>query len=287
MTTAVSEPVFLTWDDIDKRLADLNLKGSKIWGIPRGGAIVAGLARQQGAKIETNPKNADVAVDDIIDSGKTAEKIRQKYGLKTVALVNKKTEKIQSWIHFPWENKPNEDIAESVTRVLEYIGEDASRDGLMDTPNRVVRSWDQLFGGYGIDPESLLRWFDNPDEDDEMIINKNIQFYSTCEHHMLPFFGRVSIGYIPQRRIVGLSKLSSVVDAYARRLQVQERLTREVGEVFQSVVEGVGVHVEAQHLCMMARGVSQQESTMVTNYLTGPFRDSPAARAEFLQAIQS
>ena len=196
MTTAVSEPVFLTWDDIDKRLADLNLKGSKIWGIPRGGAIVAGLARQQGAKIETNPKNADVAVDDIIDSGKTAEKIRQKYGLKTVALVNKKTEKIQSWIHFPWENKPNEDIAESVTRVLEYIGEDASRDGLMDTPNRVVRSWDQLFGGYGIDPESLLRWFDNPDEDDEMIINKNIQFYSTCEHHMLPFFGRVSIGYL-------------------------------------------------------------------------------------------
>jgi len=104
---------------------------------------------------------------------------------------------------------------------------------------------------------------------------------------MLPFFGRVSIGYIPQRRIVGLSKLSRVVDAYARRLQVQERLTREVGEVFQSVVEGVGVHVEAQHLCMMARGVSQQESTMVTNYLTGPFRDSPAARAEFLQAIQS
>jgi len=176
-----------------------------------------------------------------------------------------------------------QDIASSVLRCLEYLGEDPSRDGLRDTPRRVVASWRELYGGYNVDLSSLLRWFDDPT--DEMIISKDIQFYSMCEHHMLPFFGRAAVGYIPRGKVIGISKLSRIVETYARRLQTQERLTHQIGEALEDMVEGVAVHITAQHFCMMARGVNQQHSEMVTNYLTGPFRDTPEARNEFLMAV--
>ena len=275
--------ISLTWEDVDARLSALPLDGEKVWGIPRGGAICAGLARQFGVDIVESPESATIALDDIIDSGATSRAVRADYGLTTVALVDKGREETDDWIHFPWEEPPEQDIGESVRRVIEYLGDDPKRNGLAGTPGRVVRSWATLFEGYDEDAASLLTWF--MDDTDEMIICKGIQFYSTCEHHMLPFFGTVAIGYIPDGKVLGISKLARVVNTYARRLQIQERLTRQIGELINPFVDGVGVHVEAQHLCMMARGVQQQDSTMVTNYLTGPFRDQPETRTEFLGAI--
>ena len=275
--------IHLTWSDIDKRIRLLDLKGKRVWGIPRGGAIVAAMARNNGAILVENPTDADVALDDIIDSGATAEKTLEKYGLETIALIDKHKEGITDWVHFAWEEPPEQDIEESVRRIIEYISDNPKRDGLIDTPSRVVKSWSTLFEGYTEDASTHLVWFE--DNTDEMIISRDIQFYSTCEHHMLPFFGTVSIGYIPNGKVIGISKLSRIVNIYARRFQIQERMTRQIGELIEPHVEGVAVNVKGQHLCMMARGVNQQATDMVTNYLTGVFRSSAETRAEFLGAL--
>jgi GTP cyclohydrolase I len=275
----------LTWNDIYHRVESLALDtGVKVWGVPRGGSIVAGIAAiTLEVEIVDSPENADIALDDIIDSGATSVALCRDYGLRTVALVDKEREGITDWVHFPWEESVQQDIGESVRRIIEYIGDDPKRDGIVDTPARVVKSWETLFGGYNEDASSLLTWFH--DDTDEMIISKNIQFYSVCEHHMLPFFGTAVIGYIPNGKVLGISKLSRVVNSFARKLQIQERLTRQIAELIDPFVNGVGVHIEAQHLCMMARGVGQQDSTMVTNYLSGSFRDEPETRAEFLGVV--
>ena len=174
-------------------------------------------------------------------------------------------------------------IENHVTRILEHIGEDVTRDGLIETPTRVVKSWTELFAGYNRDPEEVMKWFE--DDTDEMVVVRNVQFYSTCEHHMLPFFGNVDVAYIPDGAILGVSKIARLVDIYARRLQVQERLARQIGEALQNAKPcrplGVAVHMTGQHLCMMTRGVKQQQAEMETNYLTGAFREKDAARAEF------
>lgn len=277
------KPMELSWSDVDQRIEALHLQDVRIWGIPRGGSIVAGLARQWGAIVVADPTEAEVIVDDIIDSGVTAVYYAGSHSVPVVALVDKQTEGIGSWVHFPWEEPAEVDAAGSVRRILQYIGEDSRRDGLVESPQRVVRSWDTLYSGYKVTPEDLLKWFD--DDTDEMIICKGIQFYSTCEHHLLPFYGKVAIGYLPNGRVIGVSKLARIVNAYARRLQIQERLTRQVGELLLPHVNGVAVHIEAQHLCMLARGVEQQESSMVTNYLTGSFREKPQTRHEFLSSI--
>ena len=273
-----------TWDDVDTLVSGMNLKGKKIWGIPRGGAIVAGMARRYGAIVVTDPREADVAVDDIIDSGMTAQSVYETHGLNTVALINKERDRIDSWVHFPWEESSEQDIASSVTRIIEYLGDNPRRNGLLETPQRVVKSWNTLFSGYQYNPKNDLKWFE--DDTDEMVICQGINFFSTCEHHMLPFFGTVAIGYIPNGKVIGVSKLARLVIGYSRRLQIQEQLTRQIGEALTPHVLGVGVHVVGQHLCMMSRGVEQQASTMITNYLTGRFRESDAARAEFLTAVQ-
>ena len=275
--------LYLSWNDIDDRLRQLHLDKVAVWGIPRGGSIVAGLAQRYGAIPVLDPGEASIALDDIIDSGATRDRMLEQHNLDTLALVDKAAEGIDDWVHFPWEEPPEQDIASSVLRCLQYLGEDPSRDGLRNTPRRVVASWSQLYGGYAVDLSGVLRWFDDPT--DEMIISKDIQFYSMCEHHMLPFFGTAAVGYIPNGKVIGISKLSRIVEAYARRLQTQERLTQQIGQALEDVVQGVGVHITAQHLCMMARGVNQQHSEMVTNYLTGPFRDKPEARNEFLMAV--
>ena len=273
-----------TWDDVDTLVSGMNLKGKKIWGIPRGGAIVAGMARLYGAIVVADPREADVAVDDIIDSGITARSVYETHGLNTVALINKERDRIDSWVHFPWEESSEQDIASSVTRIIEYLGDNPRRNGLLETPQRVVKSWNTLFSGYQYNPKNDLKWFE--DDTDEMVICQGISFFSTCEHHMLPFFGTVAIGYIPNGKVIGVSKLARLVIGYSRRLQIQEQLTRQIGEALTPHVLGVGVHVVGQHLCMMSRGVEQQASTMITNYLTGRFRESDAARAEFLTAVQ-
>jgi GTP cyclohydrolase I len=171
--------------------------------------------------------------------------------------------------------------------VLELIGENPKREGLVGTPARVVRSWQELFSGYKQTAEAVLSdcSFD-ADGYDQMIVCRDIQFYSTCEHHLLPFFGRVHIGYLPNKRVVGLSKLARLVDVFARRLQIQERLTEQIASALEQHAQprGVGVVVSAQHFCMLCRGVQKQESAMVTSSLKGAFTEAEA-RAEFLRLV--
>ena len=172
-----------------------------------------------------------------------------------------------------------------ITGLLAHLGEDPTREGLVETPARVIKAWEHWTSGYSQDPSAVLKTFvDGAEGTDEMVIVKDIQMYSHCEHHMAPFFGKAHIAYIPDKRIVGLSKLARVVDIFARRLQVQERLTNQVADSIQDCLNpiGVGVIVEATHFCMCSRGVNKQGSTTVTSALRGAIKEKPAARAEFL-----
>jgi GTP cyclohydrolase IA len=179
------------------------------------------------------------------------------------------------------------DLEALVTQLLGAVGEDAQREGLRRTPHRVAKALEFLTGGYRQEINAVLNGavFDEPYS--EMVIVKDIDFYSLCEHHMLPFFGRVHVAYIPNGKIVGLSKIPRIVDVFARRLQVQERLTQQIaGTLFASLnPEGVGVVVEAKHMCMMMRGVEKQNSSATTSAMLGVFRDDVKTRQEFLTLI--
>lgn len=171
----------------------------------------------------------------------------------------------------------------AVTRILRFIGEDPSRDGLADTPRRVVRAWREMTAGYREDPAAILsRTFE--ETSDEMVILRGVSFYSTCEHHMLPFYGVVSVGYLPGK-VVGISKLARLVHCFARRLQIQERMTRQIAEAIAQHLDarGVGVIVAAHHLCMGCRGVRQASTEMVTSSMLGTLRNDPVSRSEFLR----
>ena len=177
-------------------------------------------------------------------------------------------------------------IEAAMREVLIAVGEDPDRDGLLDTPARVARMYDELLIGHQTDPDEHLEvTFEHGH--DEMVVVRDIHFHSLCEHHLLPFFGTVSVGYLPHDRIVGLSKLARVVEHLARRLQVQERLASQIADAIERVLDtgGVAVMVEAEHLCMTMRGVRKPGSRMVTTVTRGAFRDNPATRAEFLHAI--
>lgn len=176
-------------------------------------------------------------------------------------------------------------IAEPLLRnLLLALGEDPEREGLVDTPKRVRKSLAFLTAGYAQDPQAILGTAVFPEHYDAMVLVKDIELYSLCEHHMLPFFGRAHVAYVPNGKIVGLSKLPRLVDIFSRRLQVQERLTTQIAQAVQDLLEprGVGVVIEASHLCMMMRGVQKQNSRTVTSCLLGCFKDDAQTRAEFL-----
>jgi GTP cyclohydrolase I len=174
-----------------------------------------------------------------------------------------------------------------VRDILREIGEDPDRDGLRRTPERVAGAWRALTRGYSEDPIEILRGALFEEECNEMVMVREIEVYSLCEHHLLPFFGKCHIAYLPQGRIVGLSKLARLVDVFARRLQVQERLTTQIAEALQEALDplGVGVVLEARHLCMMMRGVEKQTSLAVTSCMLGAFRDDPRTRHEFIELV--
>ncbi len=175
----------------------------------------------------------------------------------------------------------------AIRTILKGIGENPEREGLVDTPARVKKSYEYLMQGYKQDPSDILKSAIFREECNHMIIVRDIELYSMCEHHMLPFFGKCHIGYIAQNRVYGVSKLARLVDCFARRLQVQERLTQQIAACLMEPIkaEGVGVVIEAQHLCMMMRGVTKQNSKMVTSAMLGSFRQDPATRNEFLKLI--
>ena len=174
-------------------------------------------------------------------------------------------------------------IAAATTEILQAIGEDLQREGLLDTPARVGRAWVELTSGYHVDPVRLVNDAIFEVEHDDMVIVRDIEFHSLCEHHLLPFVGRAHVAYIPQGKIVGLSKIPRIVDMFARRLQVQENLTRQVADFLNSLLtpQGVAVVMEGVHLCATMRGVKKHEASMTTSCMLGAFRDNPALRGEF------
>lgn len=175
----------------------------------------------------------------------------------------------------------------AIRKILEEIGENPDREGLVDTPKRVEKAYQHLFQGYSINPCEIISAAIFHEECNHMIIVRDIEVYSMCEHHMLPFFGKCHIGYIAQNKVYGVSKLARLVDCFSRRLQVQERLTQQIASCLMEPIkaEGVGVIIEAQHLCMMMRGVEKQNSRMITSAMLGSFRTEIATRNEFLKLI--
>ncbi|WP_082142768.1 GTP cyclohydrolase I FolE [Levilinea saccharolytica] len=178
-------------------------------------------------------------------------------------------------------------IQDAVRKILSAVGEDPQREGLQRTPERVARAYDELLAGYRMDPEALINGALFEDSYDEMVIVRDIEFYSLCEHHMLPFIGRAHVAYMPNGRVLGLSKIPRVVDLFARRLQVQERMTRQIADFLNELLKprGVAVVVEALHLCSMMRGVKKHDSRMTTSAMLGAFRNNMATRMEFLDNI--
>jgi len=179
-------------------------------------------------------------------------------------------------------------MQQQIHDILVEIGEDPSREGLLDTPDRVEKSLRFLTRGYGQTLEEVVNGALFEAESDDMVIVRDIEFFSLCEHHMLPFFGKCHVGYIPNGKIIGVSKVARIVDMFARRLQVQERLTKQISEALMNILgaEGVGVVMEAQHLCMQMRGVEKQHSVMTTSSMVGSFRRELATRNEFTRLIR-
>lgn len=259
-------------------------QGVNVYPVPRGGVPVAlALAGTMPMCIVDDPERADVIVDDLIDSGATAARFQ---GKPFFALIDKREAAwAGQWIVWPWEAGSDGDIDDNIRRLIQFVGDDPARGGLLETPHRVAKAWKEWCSGYALDPAEVLKVFEDGAEGcDEMVVVKDIPFYSKCEHHMADIFGTATIAYIPDGKIVGLSKLSRLLDVYARRLQVQERLTTQVADALMEHLgaKGAGVVIKARHMCMESRGVKQQGHHTVTSALRGVFKTEPSARAEFL-----
>lgn len=178
-------------------------------------------------------------------------------------------------------------IYDSLISQIKYIGEDPNREGLKDTPMRIVNSWKEIYGGYEQDVSEVFTEFGNEGYD-SMVLLKDIEFFSTCEHHMLPFYGKAHVAYIPSKKIVGISKLARLVDIYAKRLQIQERICEQVTDALMQYLDpkGAACIIEASHMCMRMRGVNKQNSVMVTSSLKGEFMDDAAVRSELMDLIR-
>lgn len=273
-----------------------------VYAIPRGGipatylVINAVNAIHQGRKllrIVDTPGEADIFVDDMVDSGKTFRRYKKNHPNKPFyALFDKhnKADKDKGWLIFPWEDTDDNASAQDVpTRLLQYIGEEVDRGGLQETPQRFLKAWDHWTSGYGKDIGKLLKTFkDGAEKCDEMVLVRNIPAYSKCEHHLADIFGVAHVAYIPDGRILGLSKINRLVDAFGRRLQVQERWTNQIADALEEHLnpKGIAVVIEARHMCMESRGVCQQGHSTVTSAMRGVFRESTAARAEFMGMIR-
>jgi GTP cyclohydrolase I len=180
-------------------------------------------------------------------------------------------------------------IEESMREILTNIGEDPTREGLLNTPTRVARMYDELTAGYPVDPVKLVNGAVFNVDYDEMVIVKDIDYYSMCEHHMLPFYGKAHVAYIPNGKVIGLSKIPRIVEMYARRLQIQEQMTSQIAQFLQDTLDpkGVAVVLEGAHMCAMMRGVKKENTKMTTSKMTGIFKENPKTRAEFMQLLNN
>lgn len=268
---------------------------SGIYGVPRGGTYPAAmLAQILGVRQVFDPGEITMQtliVDDLIDSGMTLAGYSN-----DKAVVYAKPGKMDAvkyygqavandWLVFPDESGAG--IEENFKRTLQYIGEDTTREGLVETPKRMRRAYDEIFAGYKIDPQDLVKTFVQG-TCKEMVMLKNCEFYSTCEHHFFPFFGHVSIGYIPNDKVIGVSKLARLVDCFSKRMQIQERMTSQIADFLEQELGAKGVIVvcEGVHFCMTSRGIKKQDASMVTSAVRGIFQDNAQARNEFLSLIK-
>lgn len=264
----------------------------RAYGVPRGG-VSAALAIQQHIplRLVDKPEDAHIFIDDLVDSGETRQQYAVKFpGRPFFALIDKKKNvgkyHFDRWIVFPWENNESESFENNITRLLQFVGEDPQRGGLLETPKRVTKAWREWTKGYGQDVANVLKVFEDGGERyDQMVTVKDIPIYSHCEHHLAAIFGTATISYIPDGKIVGLSKLSRVADVFARRLQVQERLTDQIADALHEHLKpkGVGVLIRARHLCMESRGLCQQGHHTITTALRGVIKDDQGPREEFLR----
>lgn len=247
--------------------------------------------------IPQDSKHPIVFIDDIEDSCVTLDYFRNECFKRSINAqyysIVKKTENEKAegiWYKFPWETSEDTEggMKQAVVALLRGMGEDPKREGLRDTPRRVAQMWAELTSGYKSDPAKILSTTFSKESYDEMIVVKDIKFFSTCEHHLAPFYGIAHFAYIPNSCVVGLSKVHRLVEMFARRLQIQERMTIEIGTTFEKIVKpkGVAVVIEATHLCTMMRGVKKENSKMVTSYLGGVFRAELPTRQEFLSIVK-
>jgi GTP cyclohydrolase IA len=269
-------------------------KEIRVYGVPRGGIPVAYLLSACNGRfvVVDDPVHADWFVDDIIDSGKTRDGFAATFGPEKpfIALADHLPiqRKKGQWVVFPWEQgmmETDESATDIPVRLLQYIGEDVNREGLKETPHRFLKAWKFWTSGYGKKPADVLKVFrDGAENYDEMLFENNLPFYSMCEHHLAPFFGTATIAYIPDRTVCGLSKIHRVLDIFARRLQMQERLTSQVADALMEHLKplGCGVVIKARHLCKESRGIGIQGSFTTTSALRGKFFDDATVRAEFL-----
>ena len=267
----------------------------RIYPVPRGGVpvayAVAGFMKQ--CIIVQNPTLAEAVIDDVIDSGATRSRfpshpfyavVNKCKGLNHLACFES-----NDWVLFPWENRETSGAEDIATRLLQYIGENPKREGLVETPKRFLKAWKHFTSGYKQDPADIMKVFEDGAENcDEMVLVKDIPLYSHCEHHMVPIIGTASVAYIPNGKIIGLSKIARVVEMYARRLQVQERLTNQIADCINDHLRplGVAVLINAEHLCMSSRGVQKPGSKTVTCALRGVFKTQPETRAEFMGLVK-
>lgn len=275
-------------------------EAGQIYGVPTGGSIIAVLfqaeRRDRGKPtrlvdtLEGTTGRDLLVIDDVCDSGNTLSPFRTRGVVTCAVFVREKSqgcvdysaETTDAWIHFPYEHEfVGREIA---TRVLQLIGDDPSREGLRETPERLLRTWREIFIGYQ-NNEPKITTFTSPA--DQMVTLRGIDFVSFCEHHVLPFYGVAHVGYLPDGKVLGLSKLARLVEYRSRRLQIQERLTNEIADAVQTAVapKGIGVVLEATHMCMVARGVKKDNCVMSTSVLRGAIRDEQAAREEFFILI--
>ena len=288
--------IILTWAQVKERITNLTeridqfwevspfFRSPHLWGIPRGGGYVAAMLAERGYDVVTSPNEADIAVDDIIDSGKTAREVAARYQLTTIPLIDKRTDSANpkdryagvtpaTWVVFPWEGVEGWELdgEHIITRLLEWLGEDPNRSGLLETPARAAKAWKERCWGYSVDPdkahETLKTFVLEPPYEGKVLL-ENIAFNSTCEHHLLPFKGVVTITYRPRPElgVIGLSKFCRLVNTLASRLQIQERLTQQIGLAVARVANDVSVTVTAEHSCISLRGVKDHAEQATTYY---------------------
>ena len=288
----------VTWDEVLDAMRTMMARhpnARSVYGVPRGGLPIAtncGLPMASTLGMLGEDKASVLVVDDLVDSGKTLRPYVD-LGYAVDALFRKPhspadiapdAETAVGWLRFPWEDE--EGPEDAVVRLLQWIGEDVTREGLLDTPKRVVKAFREMTAGLHVEPRSVLGTVFN-ENSDQMVVVKGIRFSSLCEHHLLPFVGTAAVGYVPDGRVIGLSKIPRLVEVFAKRPQVQERMTNQIATTLMDCLspQGVGVVVKAHHSCMGCRGVRQPDAEMITSCVLGCMKENQAARAELMEFI--